>query len=145
MGDSRYRALPSLDRLLRLGSAKALLQGHRREAVVRLLRTELDAARAGISRGEPAPKPEAIVAAAASRADRDWVARPTRLINATGVILHTAAGRAPLSADAIAAMQQVAGYCDLELELKTGNRSSRQDEIRAKILALTGADGAHVT
>jgi L-seryl-tRNA(Ser) seleniumtransferase len=145
MGDSRYRALPSLDRLLRLKPSKELLHRYRREAVVHLLRGELEAARERIALGEMAPAPDSIAAAAAARAQEDWESGPKRLINATGVILHTAAGRAPLSVKAIAAMEEAAAYSNLEMDLKTGARSSRQDHVRQKLVALTGAESAHVT
>jgi L-seryl-tRNA(Ser) seleniumtransferase len=65
------------------------------------------------------------------------------VINATGVVLHTNLGRAPLAASALAGVQAVAaGYSNLELDLVTGSRGSRQDHVAALICELTGAEAA---
>ncbi|MDR2166487.1 MAG: L-seryl-tRNA(Sec) selenium transferase [Clostridiales bacterium] len=66
-----------------------------------------------------------------------------RVINATGVVLHTNLGRAPLAARAADAVARAAaGYSDLEFDLKTGERGSRLSELRAKLRALTNAEDA---
>lgn len=68
-----------------------------------------------------------------------------RIINGSGVLLHTNAGRAPLPGGAIAAIADTArGYCNLELSLEDGRRSSRQDHLRALLCWLTGAEDALV-
>ena len=68
-----------------------------------------------------------------------------RIINGSGVLLHTNAGRAPLAAGAIAAIADTArGYCNLELSLDDGRRSSRQDHVRQLLCWLTGAEDALV-
>jgi L-seryl-tRNA(Ser) seleniumtransferase len=65
------------------------------------------------------------------------------VLNATGVVLHTNLGRAPLAASALAGVQAVAaGYSNLELDLVTGGRGSRQDHVAALICELTGAEAA---
>jgi L-seryl-tRNA(Ser) seleniumtransferase len=65
------------------------------------------------------------------------------VLNATGVVLHTNLGRAPLSAAALARVQAVArGYSNLELDLATGERGSRQDHVAALVCELTGAEAA---
>jgi L-seryl-tRNA(Ser) seleniumtransferase len=67
------------------------------------------------------------------------------LINATGVVLHTNLGRAPLSAGACAAIERVArGYCNLELDLASGRRGSRYSHVERLLTALTGAEAALV-
>ncbi len=67
------------------------------------------------------------------------------VINATGVVLHTNLGRAPLSAEACAAIERVArGYCNLELDLEDGKRGSRYSHVEQLLTALTGAEAALV-
>jgi L-seryl-tRNA(Ser) seleniumtransferase len=67
------------------------------------------------------------------------------VVNATGVLLHTNLGRAPLSQEAIAAMERSAkGYTNLELDLDTGKRGSRQVHIESLLCQLTGAESAMV-
>ena len=87
----------------------------------------------------------AILAAARERlAQRD---RPTlrRVLNATGVILHTNLGRAPLSEDAIAAMRDAAGTVSVEYDLEAGKRGERHGHASALLAELTGAEDAVVT
>jgi L-seryl-tRNA(Ser) seleniumtransferase len=67
------------------------------------------------------------------------------VINATGVVLHTNLGRAPLAERAVAAMREAAGYSALEYELDDGARGSRQRHTHALLTALTGAEDALVT
>ncbi|HEY4057651.1 MAG TPA: L-seryl-tRNA(Sec) selenium transferase [Kofleriaceae bacterium] len=68
-----------------------------------------------------------------------------RVINATGVVLHTNLGRAPLATDARAAIDEVAsGYTNLEYDLAVGERGSRHDHLRAMLCDLTGAEDAIV-
>ena len=62
------------------------------------------------------------------------------VINATGVVIHTNLGRAPLAPEAVAAIQAVAGYSNLELDLDTGRRSSRQLHLDPLIAEMTGAE-----
>lgn len=69
---------------------------------------------------------------------------PIAAINATGVILHTNLGRAPLSEGAIAAMRDASAYSDLELDLESGERGSRQQHLRWLLHSLTGAESAFV-
>ena len=62
------------------------------------------------------------------------------VINATGVVIHTNLGRAPLAPEAVAAIQAVAGYANLEMDLDTGRRSSRQAHLAPLIAERTGAE-----
>lgn len=65
-----------------------------------------------------------------------------RVVNATGVLVHTNLGRAPLADAARAAIAEAAGYCDLEYDLRTGQRGSRGDRLTAPLRAVTGAEDA---
>ncbi|HEY3804501.1 MAG TPA: L-seryl-tRNA(Sec) selenium transferase [Kofleriaceae bacterium] len=106
------------------------------EAARRAIATARDAMRAGSS-GE-------IAASDVARAAAE-LARPglRRVINATGVVLHTNLGRAPLAAEARAAIDEVArGYSNLEYDLDLGERGSRHDHLRAMLCELTGAEDA---
>ena len=112
------------------------------DAVVALVRDCLGRARATVAGGAPAPGAHAVadevLAAAAA-----WGSWPTRVINATGVVLHTNLGRAPLSqAAAEAAISAAASFTDLEYELGTGKRGSRQAVIEDLVRRVTGARAA---
>ncbi len=140
-----YRLLPSVERLLSDESIVLLIEEHSRPVVVELVRQELDEARSRIRSGNPAPRHDEIIAAISKRVEsltEDW---PRHVINATGVVLHTNLGRSPLSEDAIRAMQRAAqGYSDLELDLPTGRRGSRQAHISSLVARVTGAEAGLV-
>ena len=67
-----------------------------------------------------------------------------RVINATGTVLHTNMGRAPLADKAKVAMDQAAGYCNLEMDLHEGKRGSRHNHVEKLLMSLTGAEAACV-
>jgi L-seryl-tRNA(Ser) seleniumtransferase len=69
---------------------------------------------------------------------------PRRVLNATGTVVHTNLGRAPLSVAARAALDEAAGYCDLEFDLSSGTRGSRQDHLGPLLASLCGAADALV-
>ena len=76
----------------------------------------------------------------------DQLAQPSlrRVINATGTVLHTNLGRAPLAAAAKVAMEAAAGYCNLEMELQEGLRGSRHHHVEKLLMTLSGAEAACV-
>ncbi len=133
MSDPR-RALPSVDAALTDPGVAELLEHHARGHVV-------DAVRAAL-----ADRRERRTGAAGLAADVRAALRPSmrRAINATGVVLHTNLGRAPLADDAIAAATAAAGYGTLEWNADTGERGSRHDHVVAHLQALTGAEAACV-
>ena len=138
-----YRALPSVDRLLAEERMRALAAEYAGDTVVALVREELSAARRAVGRGEPAPALEMLVEAVDRRARSALAPSLRPAINATGVIIHTNLGRAPLSEDAIAAMADVArGYSNLEFDLKEGERGSRSAHLEAQLCRLTSAEAA---
>ena len=142
---SPYRTLPGVDALLSDPRIAPLVETRSRQLILDFIRSALSDARRAIAAGAPAPSADDIVAAVAAQARayaRPW---PCRLINATGVVLHTNLGRAPLSHAAIAAIQAAAqGYSELELDLASGRRGSRQARISELVSRATGAQAALV-
>ncbi|HEV8123755.1 MAG TPA: L-seryl-tRNA(Sec) selenium transferase [Gemmatimonadales bacterium] len=139
MSDPR-RALPSVDRLLRDPSLQPLLAVTPRDLVADAAREALDAARR-----QRAGVPEDWAGEIRERVERRSAQSLRPAINATGVVLHTNLGRAPLAAAAIeAVVAAAAGYSTLEFDLHTGTRGHRSDHCRALLAALTGAPDALV-
>jgi L-seryl-tRNA(Ser) seleniumtransferase len=139
--NANLRALPSVERLLSSPRLRDLADTHSHDAVVEVARRELKSARERVMAGAPAPRLESLVEAVAARASRVLSRWPQRVINATGVVLHTNLGRAPLSSEAVQAATAVAGgYTDLELDLKTGRRGSRLSHISELLVQATGAE-----
>ncbi len=138
-----FRSLPSVDRVLADARVKAMVEEYSHEAVVGLVRGCLEEARASMADGKPAPALDALVETIRTRAASKWQAGPTPLINATGVIIHTNLGRAPLSIEALAAVERAAkGYSNLEFDLESGERGSRQAHVEHLLCQLTGAQAA---
>ena len=112
--------------------------------VVSVARSEIERCRRAIANGESSvPGAEELAANAASELER--LGRPSqrRVINATGVVLHTNLGRAPLARGAIEAVELVAaGYTNLEYDLDAGERGSRNAHVEALLCELTGAEAA---
>ena len=137
--------LPSVDKLLSHPSAGTLVSSFGHALTVDALRAALDDARQRIRAGESAPETDALVESASARLE-EWVTpRPRPVINATGVIIHTNLGRAPLSDEAVAAMEAAAaGYSDLEYDLSTGERGQRMAAVEDLVCRLTGAESALV-
>ncbi len=142
---NEYRNLPAVDALLRQDAVTALAAAYGPDLVTRTLRDLLETARSAIADGQPAPAPESWPDRLA-QALADLAAPTLRpLINATGIIVHTNLGRAPLSDDARQAVDAAAqGYSNLEYDLETGKRGSRYDHSRDLLCRLTGAEDALV-
>jgi len=143
--ESRFQHLPSVDRLLSEGRIKQLQESYPRALVVDLIRQCLEQERLSIASGNPCPSIDEIVESVCAQA---WALSHPGLrpvINATGVILHTNLGRAPLSQEATVAMEAAAkGYCNLEFDLDRGTRGSRHSHIEQILCQLTGAEAALV-
>ena len=140
MTDPR-RQLPSIDALLAGPGVARLLAEHPRGLVVKAARETVDAARIN---GGAAPA-EGWDAALQAAVERLAVPSLAPVINATGVVLHTNLGRAPLAGVAIAAPTNVAkGYAALEYDLGSGTRGSRHTHCRDLLVELTGAADALV-
>jgi L-seryl-tRNA(Ser) seleniumtransferase len=140
MSDPRRR-LPSVDSLLAGPGIAPLLAEHPRALVVKAAREAVDTARATGG----APPAEGWDAAVRAAVVRLAVPSLVPVINATGVVLHTNLGRAPLAPAAILALTRVAaGYAALEYDLGRGTRGSRHAHCRDLLVELTGAADALV-
>ena len=140
---SRFRALPSVNDIIGHPSIVDLVERHSHDAIVDVVREELEGARSVIRSGGQAPDTALLVSSIAARAESKWKPWPQSVINATGVILHTNLGRAPLSQASLDAIRVAAlGYSDLEYDLEAGARGSRQQHISGLICQATGAEAA---
>ena len=136
------RALPSVDRLLEAPAAAPLVGRYRRTHVAAIVRAVLGEVRRD---GTPVPAEDELIARVAARLAADAAPRLARVVNATGVVLHTNLGRAPLAEAACSALLAAArGAVNLELDLATGRRGERDDLVRDDLCALTGAEDALV-
>jgi L-seryl-tRNA(Ser) seleniumtransferase len=132
----RRRALPSVDRLIKDPEVQTLLLTTPRNVVVAAVRDSLAAARA--SRAGP---PENWAADIVSRVHDRTFRSLQPVLNATGVVLHTNLGRAPLAGVAARAIQDIArNYSSLEYDLASGARGHRADHCRILLAELTGAE-----
>ena len=137
-GTHSLRSLPSVDRLL----DDPRLAGHPHELAVAAARAVLERARADIQAGREAPP---LVDAVLEELDRARRPSLRRVLNATGILVHTNLGRAPLAEGALARVAEVgAGYSNLEYDLERGERGSRQDHLGSLLRRLTGAEAALV-
>ena len=131
-----------MNALLETSGVRSLLEQHPRRVVLDAVRSAVDAARS---------------AGGAHRTEQQWVESITsavrhstqsslrRVINATGVVLHTNLGRAPLADAAIRAIEEVAeGFSNLEYDIETGQRGSRYSHCVGLLRQLTGAEDALV-
>ncbi|MGZ6970758.1 MAG: L-seryl-tRNA(Sec) selenium transferase, partial [Thermoanaerobaculia bacterium] len=125
---------PAMDRLLESDSGRVLVARHGRARAKDALREATARWRAEFSPGAGAT--ELIVATASRTLDARPPVGPRRVINATGVLLHTNLGRAPLADEAIAAAGRAAGFSTLEYDLATGTRGRRGEHVRPLLLAL---------
>jgi len=142
---SELRSLPSVDKLLQNPAAREWVTNYGRSLTVAAIRQALDNARQQFHQAGQVPDTEALTAQVRQLLE-SWVA-PTLypVINATGVILHTNLGRAPLSRAALLAAQRVAeSYSTLEYDIRKGRRGSRLVHAEALLRHLTGSEAAVV-
>ncbi|MEM6929321.1 MAG: L-seryl-tRNA(Sec) selenium transferase, partial [Myxococcota bacterium] len=134
---ARLRALPAVDTL-----ARSLSDEVAEGIAVHAARASIEEARQAIKAGDEGPFDlEGVAQRWARRLDRG---RIRSVINATGIVVHTNLGRAPWSASAREAALRASGYCDLEMELSSGQRGGRLSGVSAQIRMLTGAEDALV-
>jgi L-seryl-tRNA(Ser) seleniumtransferase len=140
------RMLPSVDQLLKTPTGLDLIAQHGRSQTLDALRTELDASRAGLRAGKfILADNDSIFERAAHALENAFRPSLRAVINATGVIIHTNLGRAPLSLAAQDAIREVAAqYNTLEFDLDEGKRGSRLVHAGSLIAEITGAEAALV-
>src|ERR1019366_6764443 len=146
--DNPLRRLPSVNQILQIPAMLDLEPRYAHDVIVESIRAELAEARFLLAHGQSLNgdcTPEMIAASVERRLERGMRPLLRSVINATGITLHTNLGRAPIAEEAAKAAYEAArGYLNLELDLETGKRSSRQDPIRAWVCRLTGAESATV-
>jgi L-seryl-tRNA(Ser) seleniumtransferase len=142
---SDLQQLPSVDKLLQTQPALELAAVYGRPLTLQAVREVLEEIRSDYNQNQSIPNQEEILTRIDQKLDK-WTAPSLQnVINATGVILHTNLGRAPLSRSAIEAMQEVAsGYNTLEYDLEKGRRGSRTIHAEDFLKRLTGAEDALV-
>ena len=139
------RDLPSVDFLLQSEAAEQLAESFGRGLLKEAVRVSLDQARTSIREGSSAPSEEQILENIASILSSWTIATLQPVINASGVILHTNLGRAPLSTPAQDAISSIAsGYSNLEYDLRKGKRGKRDHHAEALLRRLTSAEAALV-
>jgi L-seryl-tRNA(Ser) seleniumtransferase len=141
---AELRKLPRADGLLAAADRAGLVARIGRAAVLEAVRDHLERLREEVRSGTPCPALAEIESALLERLERDLRGTLRRVVNATGVVIHTNLGRAPLSEEAILAMREAAGYGTLELDLATGLRGDRHAHAEAALCRLTGAEAAAV-
>ncbi|HEX7735856.1 MAG TPA: L-seryl-tRNA(Sec) selenium transferase [Ktedonobacteraceae bacterium] len=140
-----FRLLPSVEELLQSATGQQISATYTRSLTLQAIRSSLDEARAAIRAGQPCPSPETLLSTVQARLERAQRPHLQTVINATGVIINTNLGRAPLSKEALEAVRRVAGgYSNLEYQLEAGERGSRHEHVSALLRELTGAEAALV-
>ena len=140
---NNLRKIPSVDLILQHDSLKRIAEEVDPEKVTTLIREVLQDTRKRVSKGETPPQIETIVERIIEIASTRWKSWPQAVINATGGILHTHLGRSPISKESILSAGHASeGYSDLELDLATGKRGSRQAQVSQLICDLVGSEAA---
>ena len=144
-----YRVIPSIEILRQRDAVRTMEARHGGDAVVRALREAAGTVRAQIGTGAGPADGEAAARAIEAMADASLAAdargslRP--VINATGVVIHTNLGRAPIAAAALERVAAIArGYANLEYDIAAGTRGSRTVHAESLLTSLTGAEAAIV-
>ena len=138
------RDLPSMTKLLAAPALVAARERHPHAAITDAARSALDTLRTKLTSGNiTAVSVDALAAEVVAALEVQTLPALRPVINATGVVLHTNLGRSPLHEEAARAAYEAArGYLNLELDLATSKRSSRQGSVRAGLKLITGAESA---
>ncbi len=148
MKDNEFtmRDIPGIDQLLEVIRKQPDFMQLPHEIIVNEIRKVVDRARCKLGQGEPV---DVTAASLTDKIKKELAAISTcslrKVVNGTGIVLHTNLGRAPLGKSAIHMVQDImSGYSNLEYNIQTGERGSRYDHVVNKLCALTGAEDAIV-
>ena len=145
--DIRSVAIPAVEKVLQSDKMAEVLGTYRRDVVVNIVREEIAKLRRDVSKGREVEgsDPAGVAAKVAERLAQLDSTPPVPVVNATGIILHTNLGRSILSANTRKALDAAAAsYCDLEINLWTGERTRRDIRLEEIIKVLTGCEAATV-
>ena len=140
----KLRHLPKVHDLLESPELREVLEKYERKYVSYLLNDELANIRKAILEGRDREiSSQAILASVVEALEEPYVLRD--VLNATGIVLHTNLGRAPLAKEALERIERLSrSYSNLEFDLEAGKRGSRYDHLRRHLQYLTGAEDAHI-
>ena len=142
---TQLRNIPSVERVVSCDLLAREVKAYDRDWIVSIVRKQLEEARDAVRKGSDAPSVKEVAEAALAAIDAFNRPAPHPLINATGVVIHTNLGRAPLSKAATEAAALAAqGYSNLEFDLANGRRGSRQAHLQDILQELTGAEAGLV-
>jgi L-seryl-tRNA(Ser) seleniumtransferase len=145
MVQSELRRLPSVDKVISHEKISQLREIYPHGLLLDLIRKRLDQERASIMQGNPCPSMDEIIHSVTEGVTALALPSLKPVINASGVIVHTNLGRAPLSEESMTAMRLISGgYCNLEIDLESNTRGSRHVHIEQLLCQLTGAEAALV-
>ncbi|MCP4511052.1 MAG: L-seryl-tRNA(Sec) selenium transferase, partial [Fuerstiella sp.] len=148
MPSAQYlRSLPAVDHVLRHPLLLSVTTVFPRQQIVAWIRQSIDACRAAILAGEELDAKAAtdfVVHQVLKFSQIEDGRRQQPVINATGILLHTNLGRAPLAARAVERMKESSGYANVEMNLQTGKRNKRGERVCELLRQLTGAEDAAV-
>ncbi|MFQ5862275.1 MAG: L-seryl-tRNA(Sec) selenium transferase [Candidatus Brocadiales bacterium] len=148
MDKKDLRNIPSVGALLEVPEISEFFETYPRPLVISTIREVLDMLRESIGRSQTSDadlSPTTIIPLIRGRLLERGKVPIKRVINASGVLVHTGLGRSPLASEALESIKDVAeSYCSLEVDPVTGKRSSRGDHVESLAVALTGAEAAMV-
>ena len=149
MDNQQLRALPNIQRLLESEAIDALCQQYSRQETVSALRVHIDSVREQIRQDDDTALPDFASPEFCEDIRTEILRGRERslkmVVNASGIVLHTNLGRAPIADDAIDAIKEAAlGYSNLELDLGSGKRGSRYMHVEEILKKITGAEAAVV-
>jgi L-seryl-tRNA(Ser) seleniumtransferase len=143
--EMQYRNLPSVDRVLSDEQLAQLTKKYPHDLLVSIVRQCLERERVSIASGKAGASIDGVIRSVIRAVQSLEKPSLRRVINASGVIIHTNLGRAPLSVESLAAMEEVSrGFSNLEFNLENGTRGSRHVHVEELLCQLSGAEAAMV-